>query len=254
MANVVLPFDGDFDRLRAILARWGWEVGERPHAPVFATGPGVALHAYQTGKILLSGPRAQEYAAALREEGAGGEGAGSAGAGSEGRAAPPPASRLPAPRRAPSGAPPQKGYVLHFDGACLPQNPGGVAAYGYVVLEDGRLVQEGHGLAAPPGPGATNNVAEFTGLVEGLRWLRAHAKPGAPIRVRGDSKLVVNTVTGHWNVHVAHLKPLHAEAVRLAKELGAKVEWVPRAQNAEADRLSEIGVAEAIRAHPEWGL
>jgi len=239
VGNVVLPFDGDFESLRRTLARWGWEVGERPNAPVYAAGPGVTLHAYRTGKLLLNGPRAEEYATALRAE-----------AGTR-AAAPAPAKAARAPV-VPSEA--RAGWVLHFDGACLPRNPGGVAAYGFQVLRDGKLVHEGHGLAAPPGPGATNNVAEFTGLVEGLRWLHAHARPGEPVLARGDSNLVVKTVNGLWNVHVPHLQPLHAEAVRLLRALGAKLEWVPREKNAEADRLSEVGAAEAIRAHPEWGL
>lgn len=68
VTNVVLPFDGDFARLRALLARWGWEVGERPNAPVFAEGPSVTLHAYNTGKLMLSGRRAREYAEALDAE------------------------------------------------------------------------------------------------------------------------------------------------------------------------------------------
>ena len=64
----------------------------------------------------------------------------------------------------------------------------------------------------------------------------------------------MKTVNGQWNVHVLHLKALHAEAVRLLRQLGATLEWVPRERNAEADRLSRVGWDEAVRAHPEWGL
>lgn len=244
MTNVVLPFDGDFDKLRRILARWGWEIGERPNAPVYAEGGSVTLHAYRTGKLMLSGKRAHEYAEALTAElgpTVPGPGPGP-GPGPTARATPGQAQG------------PGQGWTMHFDGACLPRNPGGVAAYGFVVHRDGELVHEGHGLASPPGPGATNNVAEFTGLVQGLTWLKAHARRGEPIRVRGDSRLAIEGTIGLKKIHVLHLKPLAAQARQLVDDLGARLEWVPREQNAHADRLSEEGVAAAIRAHPEWGL
>lgn len=256
MANVVLPFDGDFEALRRTLARWGWEVGERPNAPVFAQGPGVTLHAYATGKILLNGARAAEYADALRAEGIGRREAGG-----EGRERGPrqKAASRPPPSRPPLHPPPstrrsEPGWLVFFDGACMPTNPGGVAAYGYQVLRDGALVHEGHGLAAPPGPGSTSNVAEFTGLVAALRWVRERWRTGDPVNVRGDSRLVVKTVKGEWNIHVLHLKALHAEATRLLRELDGRIEWVPRERNGDADRLSRVGWAEAVRTHPEWGL
>jgi ribonuclease HI len=226
VGNVVLPFDGDFEALRRTLSSWGFEVGERPNAPLFARGPGVTLHAYRTGKLLLAGARAEEWARELKGEVA------------------------PAPAEPASDE--TIGWVMHFDGLCQPRNPGGVAAYGYQIHHDGKLVHEGSGLAAPPGPDATNNVAEFTALVEGLRWLRAHGAT-API-VRGDSQLVIETLHGRWKLTSPRLKPLHDEAKGLIAELHARLGWVPREENAEADRLSRVGYADAVRAHPEWGL
>lgn len=236
MSNVVLPFDGDFEGLRATLRAWGFEIGERPHAPLYAAGPGVTIHAYRTGKLLLAGARAEEWAAHLR-----GEVAPRAGA-----VPVPPAAveRLAKDERA--------GWVMHFDGLCQPTNPGGVAAYGFQILRDGRVVHEGSGLAAPPGPDATNNVAEFTALVEGLRWLQAQGAQ-RPL-VRGDSKLVVETLNGRWKLTAPRLRPLFLVAERLLRETGARLEWVPREENSEADRLSRVGFVEAVRAHPEWGL
>lgn len=222
MGQLVIPFGGDFESLRRTLVAWGFEVGERPHAPVFAQGQGVTLHAYRTGKILLAGPRAEEWARHLKLE-----------------VAPPPADDE------------RTGWVLHFDGLCLPKNPGGVATYGYQVTKDGRVVREGTGLAAPPGPGATNNVAEFTALREGLAWLQANGARH-PL-VRGDSKLVVDTMLGKMRLKAEHLVPLAAEAKRLLTEIDGRIEWVPREQNKEADRLSEVAYAQAVRAHPEWG-
>lgn len=243
MANVVIPFDGDFDALRKKLASWGLQVEERPSAPVFARGNGVTLHAYKTGKMLLNGSRAQEWARALAGEVA-----------PQGAAdvVPPAPRREQVTPRVSTSTPIVKGWLMHFDGLCEPGNPGGVAAYGFQVLRDGAIVHEGSGLAEPPGPTATNNVAEFRALVEGLRWLKANGAK-APL-VRGDSKLIVNTVNGSWNLKVPHLRAMHDEARALLKEVGGRLAWVPREQNGEADRLSRVGKARAVREHPEWGL
>ena len=52
--------------------------------------------------------------------------------------------------------------TLHFDGACEPVNPGGIATYGWVLAVAGVSAATGHGVAAE-GPGATNNLAAGCG-------------------------------------------------------------------------------------------
>lgn len=258
MAQVILPFDGDFDALRRKLAAWGFEVGERPNTPVFARGHGITLSAYNTGKVLVQGSRAEEWAAQLRAEIAPPARAASRkaprtpGLDDQGRDLGSSGPRVPqSSRGARSGSPPPE-WVMHFDGCCEPMNPGGVAAWGYHVERNGARVQEDAGLAAAPGPRATNNVAEFHGLLWGLRWLDARGVR-APL-VLGDSKLIVEITNGARRVNAPHLAPLAEEARHLAERLGARVEWVPREQNAEADRLSRVGYERAVRKHPEWGF
>ena len=84
---------------------------------------------------------------------------------------------------------------------------------------------------------ATNNVAEYRGLIAGLTAAR---ELGArQVLVRMDSKLVVEQMSGAWKVKHPGLQPLHAAAGELAA--GFEVityEWIPRAQNAHADRLA----------------
>lgn len=132
----------------------------------------------------------------------------------------------------------------YFDGLCEP-NPGGVATYGFVILEDGKKVHEGHGLAATPKSSqATNNVAEYTGLLHALEWLVAHPSQG-PIVVRGDSDLVIRQVKGEFKVKSSLLAPLHGRVRDLADQVpGVKFEWVPRERNSDADRLTNLAFAE----------
>ena|SRR5438552_3507081 len=130
--------------------------------------------------------------------------------------------------------------VAHFDGSCDP-NPGGRCTYGFVVRRDGRTIHEGRGIAAPPGPGATNNVAEYTGCIRALEWLR-YEKSGEPIVLRGDSELVLKQLQGRYRVRSPLLAPLYWRACDLLKELPKlRLEWVPREHNTDADRLAALG-------------
>ena len=84
---------------------------------------------------------------------------------------------------------------------------------------------------------ATNNVAEYRGLIAGLR---AAAELGAAeVAVRMDSKLVVEQMKGAWQVKNAALRVLAREAVELRGRFATVTfQWIPREQNRDADRLA----------------
>ena len=111
-------------------------------------------------------------------------------------------------------------------------NPG-PAAYGYVLeAEDGTvLAAEGEAIGI-----ATNNVAEYRGLVAGLARAIELAVP--ELEVRSDSELMVKQMNGVYRVKNEALRDLSLEAARLARQLD-HVEYVHvlRAQNEFADRL-----------------
>jgi probable phosphoglycerate mutase len=111
-------------------------------------------------------------------------------------------------------------------------NPG-PAAYG-AVLRDARtgevIAERGETIGV-----ATNNVAEYRGLIAGLELAAEHA-PDAEIEVRMDSKLVVEQMSGRWKVKHESMKPLAIQANRLAPP-GTTYTWVPRAENKAADLL-----------------
>lgn len=111
-------------------------------------------------------------------------------------------------------------------------NPG-PAAYGAVLrdADSGQVL----GRAAEAIGTATNNVAEYQGLIAGLRLVAEHAA-GAALEVRMDSKLVIEQMAGRWRVKHADLVPLARRARELAPEHTDWV-WVPRESNTEADAL-----------------
>ncbi|HVA37797.1 MAG TPA: ribonuclease HI family protein [Candidatus Dormibacteraeota bacterium] len=121
--------------------------------------------------------------------------------------------------------------IIHADGGSR-GNPG-PAAIGAVVAEtDGRVVQE---VSAYIGR-ATNNVAEYRALIEGLRAaLELHFEA---VRVRMDSELIVRQLLGEYRVKNEGLRPLYEEARRLlARFASVDLQHVPRSLNREADAL-----------------
>lgn len=130
-----------------------------------------------------------------------------------------------------------------FDGACADNGRAdAVASYGWHVTdaETGGLVAEGSGRCVGV---QTNNVAEYAGLVAALEWVGCLARRPDRLLIRGDSRLVIETLCGRWRCKKPHLVELRDRAVRLLKRLGCEwdAEWIPRAHNAKADSLSRAG-------------
>lgn len=121
-------------------------------------------------------------------------------------------------------------------------NPG-PAGYGvHVELPDGS-VEELHGALGI----ATNNVAEYNGLLAALRWAVEHGH--AEVRIRADSELLVKQMRGEYKVKNPGLQPLAAKARLLVGQLDrVEFEHVRREQNTDADRLSNVGMDEAEEA------
>ncbi|MGI0080463.1 MAG: ribonuclease HI [Nitrososphaerales archaeon] len=148
---------------------------------------------------------------------------------------------------------PKSEFVLNFDGLCEPKNPGGIATYGVVIRQDGKKVFEEHGLAdaEPWSNDASNNVAEYSGLIRGLVWLKSMGHLDSRIVIRGDSRLVINQLNGAFKIKAPRLVELYRRAKELASEFKKiKIEWVDRSLNKEADLLSRIAYARYTRNHP----
>ncbi|MDT0266740.1 bifunctional RNase H/acid phosphatase [Streptomyces sp. DSM 44915] len=126
-------------------------------------------------------------------------------------------------------------------------NPG-PAGYGAVVKDavSGRVLAE---TAAYIGR-ATNNVAEYRGLIAGLRAAHALA-PTAAVRVRMDSKLVVEQMSGRWKIKHPDMRPLALEAKQIYPAGAVRFEWIPRERNKHADRLANEAM-DAGRRGEEW--
>jgi ribonuclease HI len=132
-----------------------------------------------------------------------------------------------------SSSPPHGADIVAYIDGGARGNPGPAGFGVHIERPDGTLVEE---FCESIGV-ATNNVAEYRALIAALEWARRHQHRA--VHVRSDSQLLVQQMLGAYRVKNPGLLPLHAEARRLQREIGhVTFEYVPRAQNADADRLA----------------
>ena len=130
--------------------------------------------------------------------------------------------------------------IAYIDGGAR-GNPG-PAGYGVrIEAGDGSLLDELRGAIGV----ATNNVAEYRGLVAALTYLDRHNY--RDVIIRSDSELLTRQMLGQFEVRNARLQPLHNEADALARRLDrVRFEHVRRSANTEADRLANAAMDEAL--------
>lgn len=135
-------------------------------------------------------------------------------------------------------APDTDAIVAYIDGGAR-GNPG-PAGYGVRIEQsDGTVVEEfGDAIGI-----ATNNVAEYRGLIAALEWAKAHGR--TRVHIRSDSLLLVQQMLGNYKVKNSGLQPLYARARLLAHDIGrVTFEHVRREANAHADRLANRAMDE----------
>ena len=127
--------------------------------------------------------------------------------------------------------------TLYFDG-CSKRNPG-PAGSGAMIKNKTNVIWSGSeniGIA-------TNNVAEYKGLILGLK----HCTEGKYL-IKGDSMLIIKQMNGKYKINSPHLLILHNEAKQIIKEnkLDVTFHYIPRAENKEADQLANDGLKQPL--------
>jgi len=136
------------------------------------------------------------------------------------------------------GAPQGRSARAYVDGGSR-GNPG-PAGYGvHIEREDGTIAELKESLGL-----ATNNVAEYSGLIAALRWAAAHGI--SKLHIRADSELLVEQMRGEYRVKSPGLQPLYEQARALTRQIGdVTFEHVRREFNRDADRLANEAMDEA---------
>jgi ribonuclease HI len=132
-------------------------------------------------------------------------------------------------------------FVAYIDGGAR-GNPGPAGFGVRIETQQGDLVEE---FCEAIGT-ATNNVAEYRGLIAALEWAKRHGHDH--VHVRSDSELLVLQMKGVYKVKHPGLLPLYDEARALARRIGrVTFEHVRREFNQDADRLANEAMDEAAR-------
>lgn len=121
---------------------------------------------------------------------------------------------------------------LHFDGSCTGKK--GRFAFCIADYKTGQEIISAGPIDVP----ATSNIAEYLALIFGLK--KCLDEKLFRVHVYGDSQLVINQLNGEYLVRDEKLKPLYERAVELSYHFSEiTFDWVPRKENAVADRLSK---------------
>jgi ribonuclease HI len=130
-----------------------------------------------------------------------------------------------------------------FDGACEPRNPGGHAAWGILLKVNGVTIVE-RGDYVGVGAEMSNNVAEYGGAIAVLEEIQSRQLLG-DVLIVGDSKLVIQQLSGRWRAKGGLYLPLYKRAKTLLGNVEERIgqhvrwQWIPREQNEECDDLSK---------------
>lgn len=128
-------------------------------------------------------------------------------------------------------------FIVEADGGSR-GNPGTAAGGAVVIDPDTGDVLEEIGVYVGV---ATNNVAEYRGMIAGLE-AAFERDAGAAVRVRMDSKLVVEQMSGRWKIKHADMQDLARTARELIAGREVTFEWIPRERNARADAAANVSM------------
>lgn len=136
-------------------------------------------------------------------------------------------------------------YTLRFDGLYRNLTEGqvnsmqsGLLCYGWLISKGNKVLALGHGACARSW-GASSNVAEYLGLIEGLDALLDFGLSRKQVKILGDAKSIIDQMTGRSGVSSEVIWPLYRRAKSLSDQFAfLRWHWTPRKENREADELT----------------
>ena len=129
-----------------------------------------------------------------------------------------------------------KVWELYVDGAAR-NNPGPAGAGIYLLCEGKPVEKQGFFLGS-----RTNNQAEYLALLLGLAYAERHMGPDDRLIIKADSELMIRQITGRYRVKNPGLLRIYSLVMRFLKTLHYQAVHIPRAQNAQADKLANLGI------------
>jgi ribonuclease HI len=136
---------------------------------------------------------------------------------------------------------------IWIDGSCAPINPGGTGSIGYIIKENKEIITQCSKVVGK-GKEMTTNVAEYLALINALNDVKTLGLENANIIVKSDSQLIVYQIIGENKIKASSLKPYYRQAMNLVVSLDAKLKWIPREENEEADRLARKAYENSLKS------
>ena len=133
-----------------------------------------------------------------------------------------------------------------IDGSCEPVNPEGTACGGYIIKCEGSKTIRRF-FVVGKGEGMTCNVAEYQALIHALRRIYKLALQEDFIKIKSDSELLVKQIQREYSVKAPLLLPLYKSAKELLRGMQYQIEWIPREENEDADRLTHLAYKKSLQ-------
>jgi ribonuclease HI len=135
--------------------------------------------------------------------------------------------------------------ILHFDGACTPKNPGGIATSAWHIEANGVELMRGWHVVKYGGPESTNNYAEYCALGLALKHIQEEEidLSESELTIIGDSQLVIRQLTGEYACNKPMLQECLARVRKRLAELAPvkkRAQWVKRDLNTVCDDMSKL--------------
>jgi ribonuclease HI len=127
--------------------------------------------------------------------------------------------------------------TIHFDGSAVPKNPGGIAISAFTITDENDQIIHQRVEEIIRGPEATNNVAEWAGVMAGCAWVKEN-HPTAKVRIKGDSQLVINQLNEVYACRKPTLQKFKTNTLAFLEGIEWDAVWVPREENTVADSLT----------------
>ena|SRR3990167_9991362 len=128
---------------------------------------------------------------------------------------------------------------IWFDGVCEPTNPNGYGAYGLYIIKEGKEILK-ESIFVGKGEGISNNVAEYSGFLRALEFLKDKNWQKEKIIIKGDSKLVIEQMFGSWKMKQGLYLNFAYKAKNLLNQFSnISGQWIPREKNEICDKLAK---------------
>lgn len=145
--------------------------------------------------------------------------------------------------------------ICYFDGSCEPINPGDICSYGAIIYHSNIEIWRCSEIYTPKIQSQTsNNIAEYCGFGVTIRYIKNNDLDNKEVIIYGDSKLVIEQMSGNWKIKGGLYIPFAKRALEILCTFRKMptLQWIPHEQNTIADELSKAQLLKQGIKSTQW--